>query len=64
MSNNIINNTTPAFTREQVEWLDKAFPENTNIKATADELFSSQGSRRVIKCIEGIYLAKVRQNQV
>lgn len=47
--------TRPVFTREQVEWLDKAFPENTNPKATSDELFIQLGSRRVIKCVQGIY---------
>ena len=56
------HNTVPAFTLEQVQWLDKAFPENTNIKATADELFSSQGSRRVVKRIESLYYDRVRQN--
>lgn len=58
------NNTVPAFTLEQVQWLDKAFPENTNIKATADELFSSQGSRRVVKRIESLYYERVRQNSI
>lgn len=56
------NSVVPAFTLEQVQWLDRAFPENTNIKATADELFSSQGSRRVVKRIESLYYERIRQN--
>lgn len=47
--------TIPKFTLEQLEWLDKAFPENIDIKATSEELFISLGSRRVIKRIESIY---------
>lgn len=47
--------TIPKFTLEQLEWLDKAFPENIDNKATSEELFISLGSRRVIKRIESIY---------
>jgi hypothetical protein len=57
-----LQNTVPAFTLEQVQWLNRAFPENTNINATADELFSSQGSRRVVKRIESLYYERIRQN--
>ena len=46
---------TPKFTLEQVQWLDKVFPENINTKATSEELFISLGSRRVIKRLQGIY---------
>ena len=38
---------TPKFTLEQVQWLDKVFPENINTKATSEELFINLGSRRV-----------------
>lgn len=50
-----IHKTIPAFTYEQIEWLDKAFPENINTKATSEELFINLGARRVIKRIESIY---------
>lgn len=46
---------TPKFTLEQVQWLDKVFPENTNTKATSEELFINLGSRRVIKRLQSIY---------
>ena len=46
---------TPKFTLEQVQWLDKVFPENINTKATSEELFINLGSRRVIKRLQGIY---------
>lgn len=52
---NSIHKTIPKFTLEQLEWLDKAFPENINTKATSEELFINLGSRRVIKRIESIY---------
>ena len=46
---------TPKFTLEQVQWLDKVFPENINTKATSEELFINLGSRRVIKRLQSIY---------
>ena len=46
---------TPKFTLEQIQWLDKVFPENINTKATSEELFINLGSRRVIKRLQGIY---------
>ena len=47
--------STPKFTLEQVQWLDKVFPENINTKATSEELFINLGSRRVIKRLQSIY---------
>lgn len=50
----------PKFTQEQCEWLDKAFPENINSKATANELFINLGERRVIKRVQSLYESNVR----
>lgn len=45
----------PVFTLAQVEWLDSVFPENTNPKATSEELFINLGARRVVKHLEAAY---------
>lgn len=47
--------TTPVFTLEQIEWLEKAFPENVSTAATSEELFINLGSRRVVKRIASIW---------
>lgn len=44
----------PKFTLDQVEWLEKAFPENINVTADANALFINLGERRVIKRIRSI----------
>lgn len=53
---------TPQFTLEQLLWLEQVFPENTNPKATTDELYISLGARRVVKCIEANYNAAKQRN--
>lgn len=55
MSNQSIHKTIPVFTKEQIEWLDKVFPENIDVKATEGELYINLGSRRVVKRIQSIY---------
>lgn len=44
----------PKFTLDQVEWLEKAFPENINTNSDANALFINLGERRVIKRIRSI----------
>ncbi len=49
----------PRFTEEQLQWLNKTFPENTNMPSEASELYQRLGQRQVIKRIEAeIELAK------
>lgn len=50
-----LHKTIPVFTQAQVEWLDRAFPENINPTATAQELYISVGARRVVKRIQSIH---------
>ena len=50
----------PKFTLDQVEWLEKAFPENINTTADANALFINLGERRVIKRVRSIYEDNLR----
>lgn len=50
----------PKFTLDQVEWLEKAFPENINTSADANALFINLGERRVIKRIRSIHEDNLR----
>lgn len=45
---------TPKFTLDQVEWLERAFPENINTNSDANALFINLGERRVIKRVRSI----------
>lgn len=57
---NGVQPNVPKFTLDQVEWLEKAFPENINTSADANALFINLGERRVIKRIRSIHEDNLR----
>ena len=60
IARNGVQPNVPKFTLDQVEWLEKAFPENINTSADANALFINLGERRVIKRIRSIHEDNLR----
>lgn len=51
----------PKFTIEQVEWLEKTFPEELGTQSDANTLFINLGTRRVIHRIRSLVETNLRE---